>query len=181
MRDYTDWYVVVRHADEPSHAYWHFYNDEAAKKRKEFTYKGQGYAFNIARATTLRGWRPWRLVSGKFRFRKLGTYLNELFRSKRIGLLVYNEPETKFPGLVQPIHVSKIEPTDPETNPVTARMTTRVLASIVENNLYRLTWRSIKFGVVGVIKTRWVLIVVAAIIGVVLLLYFTGNLPVGGA
>ncbi len=52
-------------------------------------YHGHNYIFNPNRATLLKGWVPWYEWDGRHFLKSLG----ELFRSKKIGLLLYYEPE----------------------------------------------------------------------------------------
>lgn len=42
---------------------------------------------------------------------------------------------------------------------------------------YRKAYKSYKFGIIQGIKATWVYVLVAAVIGIVLMLYFTGSLP----
>ncbi len=44
---------------------------------------------------------------------------------------------------------------------------------------YRKAYKSYKFGIVQGIKATWMYVLVAAIIGIVLMLFFTGSLPGG--
>ncbi len=45
-------------------------------------------------------------------------------------------------------------------------------------NKYRLAHKSFKFGVGMVLKRKWIFIAIGAIVAVVVILYFTGNLGV---
>lgn len=44
---------------------------------------------------------------------------------------------------------------------------------------YRKAYKSYKFGIVQGIKSSWLWIAIGAVIGIVLLLYFTGNIRMG--
>ena len=57
-----------------------------------------------------------------------------------------------------------------------SRVTPQILKTITESAKYRKAYGSYSFGVVGVVKSKWLFIVIAAAIGIVVVLYMMGFL-----
>jgi len=89
LKDYTDFVVVVLGSKEHLYSCWHLRNEpgeiDAWKK------KHPRFLLNRNMAMRLRGWTPWIEFDGKHMYRTL----KEVFRKKKIGLLVYQESEVK--------------------------------------------------------------------------------------
>jgi hypothetical protein len=133
---------------------------------------------------------PWRKWDQKHPFGSI----KEFVRAKRIGHLHYLEPsDPNAPDDVEPIHVSRvhqpsgrlegqepelIETRNGEMMPgLMEEVTPFALKTLVDNNFYMQAYKSFKFGFHGALAGKWIWFVIAAVVVIVLILFFTGNIP----
>ncbi len=121
-KDYTDFLVMILDAGE---RVYHLKHVRHSKKLdlSTFPFDGHTYVFNRDRAFSIR-WAPWKRAVNRNPFRTF----YEVVRTKRVGLLLYQEPcnkncarckELKDPkyiesypncyGKIEPIHISRVK------------------------------------------------------------------------
>ena len=118
-KDYTDYVVMILDSGERLFHLYHIRNKKDLSL-KAIAHNGHKYQFNMDRALRIK-WAPWRKYNKQHPFR----IFHELIRSKKIGLLLYQEPCThkcsgcklrvadqdacmKIPALTEPMHISRI-------------------------------------------------------------------------
>ena len=128
-KDYSDFIVWIYDSGERIVHYKHLRNRRESvngKMRsildgKTYPYEGQKYALDLDRAYLIK-WAPWKKWNlGKPYLKNIWWTLNELTRSKKIGLLLYQEPchhqcskcpiggDCKsIPDKIEPMHISHI-------------------------------------------------------------------------
>jgi hypothetical protein len=89
LKDYTDLVIIVLGSKEYVYSCWHVMNEP--KELEEWKRKHPRFVLNRNLAMRLRGWMPWYEFDWKHIYRSL----KELFRKKKVGLLLYQEPEVK--------------------------------------------------------------------------------------
>lgn len=89
-RDYTDYVVEVFGAGERVFHIDHFRQLKHDPEVTEFEYNGRKYLLNKDRAMRVK-WAPWK----KWDWKKPVWSVNEFFRTRKIGLIVYREPPEK--------------------------------------------------------------------------------------
>ncbi len=87
LRDYTDFLPLVFGSKERVYFIQHIRNLKNMRPLKSFTVNGHSYLFNPDRAIRV-NWAPWK----KIFLKKPIWSITELARSKKIGLLLYQEP-----------------------------------------------------------------------------------------
>ncbi len=85
-KDYTDYVALVLEAEKRVFHIYH-YTAKEANDFEDIEHNGRKYVFDKDRAFRVK-WAPWR----KFDKKKPWRYLYEVFRSKKVGLLLYHEP-----------------------------------------------------------------------------------------
>ncbi len=125
-KDYTDILVWVFDAGERVYHLDHRRNLKTKKIDKTTCeLNGHKYVLVLDRAFRIK-WAPWKKMLFKPPYaRNIGRFFNEVTRSKKIGILYYQEPCThkcstcvllktdpdcckKIPDLVEPMHISRI-------------------------------------------------------------------------
>lgn len=125
-KDYTDILIWVFDAGERVYHLDHRRNLKTAKLNGQtYEMNGHKYSLMLDRAFRIR-WAPWKkLLLAKPYGKNLYRFLNELTRSKKIGIIYYQEPCThkcsscvllktdpecckKIPDLIEPMHISRI-------------------------------------------------------------------------
>jgi len=91
-KDFTDYVCLILEAKK---RVYHIIHVRSTKDLRLYTFNhnGHSFIFDRDRAFLLRKWRPWKKVNMKH---PLWT-LNELLRSKKVGLLLYHEPVNPKP------------------------------------------------------------------------------------
>lgn len=127
-KDYTDYIAMILDSGERVYHIMHIRNRKDINL-KTLPWNGHHYVFNQDRAFRIK-WVPWRYSEDvrKFERRKWlrpVRVLQEIIRSKKVGLLLYQEPCTnkcsscpllkadkdacqKIPDRVEPMHISRI-------------------------------------------------------------------------
>jgi hypothetical protein len=128
-KDYSDILICVLDAGERLYHLDHRRNFKGSKLNgTTYEMNGHKYILNLDRAYRIR-WAPWKkLIVAKPYMRNASRFFNELTRSKKIGLLLYQEPCTNkcpsckykdkdvcldvlgkpIPSLIEPMHISRI-------------------------------------------------------------------------
>lgn len=87
-KDYTDFVLMIFGAGDRVVHYVHLRNRTYQPLNgRTYPANGHKYALNLDRAYRIR-WAPW----PKWNIKKPGWSIKEIFRSKKIGLLLYQEP-----------------------------------------------------------------------------------------
>lgn len=86
-KDYTDYVALILEAEKRVYHIYHHRSKES-KDMTELEHNGHSYIFDRDRAFRITRWTPWKKINLK---RPVWT-LNELLRSKKVGLLLYLEP-----------------------------------------------------------------------------------------
>jgi hypothetical protein len=112
-KEFSDYIIMVLDSKERVYHMFHLrYTKDMKMNMKPFGVMGQhehNYCLNLDRAYRIR-WAPWKKLDFKKRFWFI-YFFKELIRSKKIGLLLFQEPTDPLHGVnvpVQPIHVSRI-------------------------------------------------------------------------
>jgi hypothetical protein len=127
---------------------------------------------------------PW--LWEEFRWKKFWLIFREITRKKKIGMLLFQEPDELSAIPQEPIHISRIyQPSggrigqDPPPSGLVTKVTPFILKMIVDSsNKYRRAYKSYAFGIKQAIMSRWVVVLLLGIVGLVMLLYFTGYIQV---
>jgi hypothetical protein len=91
-KDYTDYVALILEAEKRVYHIYHHRSKESTDM-VEIEHNGHSFIFDRDRAFRINKWKPWKKVNPK---RPVWT-LNELLRSKKVGLLLYREPLPKEP------------------------------------------------------------------------------------
>lgn len=212
-KDFTDFVIMVHGAGERLAFVSHLWSSEYKgpfKRREANRLQGQihrmngnKYVLNLDRATRIK-WAPWKKINWKRPF----WTLNELTRSKKIGLIRYQEPCdhkcSKCPDnngdkcktsleVIEPIHISRThqpsgrildsaKPLDPKqkTPILTSWLSPYGLKMIVDSSpKYKKAYKSYAFGLLKKLGGKWMYLLIAGVVIIVLILYFTGYLSFG--
>jgi len=93
-KDFTDYVALILEAEKRVYHIYHFRSKKNDPEPPDtITHNDREYVFDRDRAFQIRKWAPWKKVDGKHPFRSM----NELMRSKRVGLLLYHETIKKEP------------------------------------------------------------------------------------
>ena len=119
-------------------------------------------------------------------WKKPFTLLREIIRKKKVGLLVFQEPDFPTKEPQEPIHISRIaQPsgrmlgTEEPPEGLVDKISPFILKMIVDaSSKYRKAYKSYAFGLKQKLMSNWVLLLILGIVGVVMLLYFTGYIRV---
>jgi hypothetical protein len=125
-KDYTDILIWVFDAGERVYHLDHRRNLKTAKLDGQvYEMNGHKYTLILDRAFRIK-WAPWKkLILAKPYATNLYRFINEIMRSKKIGIIYYQEPCThkhsscvllktdpdcckKIPDMVEPMHISRI-------------------------------------------------------------------------
>jgi len=202
-KDYSDILIVVLDAGERIYHLDHRHNYKGSKLNgSTYELNGRKYILNLDRAYRIR-WAPWKkLIVGKPYLKNISRFFNELTRSKKIGLLLYQEPCTNkcstckdeggekcklIPTEIDPMHISRIhQPSGRmigEDHQVTKGkevalddwLSPHGFKMIVDSSpKYKKAFKSYAFGLIHKIKAKWVWVMVGGIVVLVIILYITG-------
>lgn len=181
--DYTDFIVIFHDAGDRVFRRKHYRNQGNIGKTLWLD-KGQTYHQMLDRAYRIR-WVPWYLeeASWKHPF----AFLREVIRKKKVGLLLYQEPEAHTSEPQEPIHISRIaQPSgrilhtnEPPEGGLVDKISPFILKMIVDSSSkYRKAYKSYAFGLKQKLMSNWVLLLILGIVGLVMFLYFTGYIRV---
>jgi hypothetical protein len=120
-KDFTDYVIMVLDSGDRVYHLVHLRNGKGCKiDGNTYPMNDHKYLLNLDRAYRI-NWAPWKkLVVRKPYWKNFYRPLIELTRSKKIGLLIYQEPCnhkcskcpdkdcSKLPSLVEPMHISRI-------------------------------------------------------------------------
>ena len=150
-------------------------NDKFGRKVNEIRWNGHKYALIRNRAIHLQGFLVW-FGWIKFNYRHPIKSTREWLKSKKIGMLIFQEPDDPLHGIeiaIKPLHISEIREDVGNTTPIK-------LKTVIDNQSYNKHIRALKFTKFGALKGRWVVIVIIGIVAAIaLFLYFNGYLGTG--
>lgn len=150
-------------------------NDKFGRQVNEIKWQGHKYAVIRNRAIHLQGFLVW-LGWIRFNWRRPIRSTREWLKSKKIGMLIFQEPDDPLHGVekaIKPLHISEICEDVGNTTPIK-------LKTVIDNQSYHKHIRALKFTKFGALKSRWLLIaIIAVIIIIALYLYFNGYLVAG--
>lgn len=86
-KDFTDYIALILEAEKRVYHIYHICEKEN-KDKTVIEHNGREYDFERDRAFRIKKWQPWK----KWNLKKPLWSLNELLRSKKVGLLLYHEP-----------------------------------------------------------------------------------------
>jgi hypothetical protein len=95
MKDFTDYVTLVFGAGERVYELGHIRQLKKDEPIETFDYNNHTYLLNKDRAMRLKSWAPWR----KWDWNHPIFSVTEAFRSKKVGLVVYQEPEPSQPKM----------------------------------------------------------------------------------
>ena len=181
--DYTDFIVIFHDRGDRVFRRKHYRNVGNIGKTLWLD-KGQTYYQMLDRAYRVR-WAPWYLEEASWK--KPFALLREVIRKKKVGLLLYQEPDPHTDGPQEPIHISKIQQpsgrilhtNEPPEGGLVDKISPFILKMIVDSSSkYRKAYKSYAFGLKQKLMSNWVLLLILGVIGIVMLLYFTGYIRV---
>lgn len=97
-KDYTDYVALILEAEKRVYHIYHF-RAKLTNEQEAIQHNGREYLFDRDRAFRVR-WAPWK----KWFMNKPLWSLNECIRGKKIGLLLYHEPLSSSPDMVEEKH-----------------------------------------------------------------------------
>ena len=114
VKDYTDFIIWIFDSKERVYHARHIRNFNGKNfkgeeyDKKPYHYNGHNYHLNLDRAYRFK-WAMWKKWNPKV-YGYFGS-IKELVRSKKIGILLYQEPKDSLHGIeipIEPLHVSRI-------------------------------------------------------------------------
>ena len=183
--DYSDFVVLILDSGERVFHRKHIRNWKGLETAPPYSFHNHHYNLMLDRAYRIR-WAPW--IWENLSLRRSWTIFREITRKKKVGLLVFQEPEEVTTDLIEPLHISRIsQPSglvdDPRPEPdrknLSDKVTPFILKMIVDaSSKYRKAYKSYAFGLKQKIMSKWMWLLMLGITGIVLLLYFTGYIVV---